>query len=239
MMHFLLNPQHALEGDHYVYRKVVELKPPMTALKRKIESLQDSHISGEITSLEMGTSLRKVMAHLKSFEGLLNDLVDLTCSSDEEIFELEIESTNLCILAAQVMDEILQTALRGQSNLMLYCPHPIIGEWDSYRIKQALSQLILNAIDHAPGSIIQVRLSIKESKACIEVCDQGPGIPLDKQIQIFERFVKLDENHDGLGVGLWIVKKIVERHSGSINLLSDSKSGSIFKIELPLKELPH
>jgi two-component system sensor histidine kinase SenX3 len=126
---------------------------------------------------------------------------------------------------------------------------------DGLAIQQALINLIDNAVKHsAAGQTVKVgleRMTMLErngatdqasgcSKVTIFVEDQGSGIPLDQQEKIFERFYRLGSElrreTQGVGIGLSIVKHVVEAHGGKVNVRSAPGEGSRFTIELPVKE---
>ena len=110
---------------------------------------------------------------------------------------------------------------------------------DEMKIEQVISNLIQNAIKYSHrGSKIIIQLSREENFIKTEVIDQGIGIPLDKQIDLFKPFISLismgTEGEKSVGLGLNIVKKIVEAHSGSVGVVSEPGKGSNFYFLLPI-----
>ncbi|MDA1000840.1 MAG: GAF domain-containing protein [bacterium] len=110
---------------------------------------------------------------------------------------------------------------------------------DSARVTQILTNLIDNAIKYSPeGGAIHLRTKAKESEIWISVEDDGVGIPVEKREVIFERFRQIKSetggHAGGLGIGLGIVKKLVEFHGGRIWLESQPGKGSVFTFSLPL-----
>ncbi|NEP45271.1 MAG: HAMP domain-containing histidine kinase, partial [Okeania sp. SIO2H7] len=111
---------------------------------------------------------------------------------------------------------------------------------DANRLKQVLLNLIDNAVKYSDaGSPVTVVLDTKEDKGIIEVCDRGSGIPLSQQTRIFERFYRIDEARNratgGAGLGLSIVKSLVEGMGGSVIVRSKLNEGSVFTVILPSK----
>jgi signal transduction histidine kinase len=112
---------------------------------------------------------------------------------------------------------------------------------DGQAIQQALINLLDNAIKHSPGgSEVAVTLSLNPqlSTLNLSVTDHGPGIPPSEQVKIFERFYRLGSElrreTPGVGIGLSIVKHVVEAHGGDVRVESEVGKGSRFTIVLPL-----
>ena len=114
---------------------------------------------------------------------------------------------------------------------------PVIGCWDRHRIEQVIVNLISNAIKYAPRSPIHISADTNGEIAWLVVQDFGSGIPKDLQPKIFDRFERAgaSKNVGGLGLGLFIVKKIVDAHHGKIRVESGEQKGTKFIVELPLK----
>ncbi|NEO57823.1 MAG: HAMP domain-containing histidine kinase [Okeania sp. SIO3B5] len=111
---------------------------------------------------------------------------------------------------------------------------------DRNRLKQVLLNLIDNAVKYSgEDSPIILNLSQENSEAIIQVCDKGQGISLSQQAKIFERFYRVDEARNrsgGAGLGLSIVKTLVEGMGGTIQVYSKLDKGSIFTVKLPVKK---
>ena len=108
-------------------------------------------------------------------------------------------------------------------------------------IERIMLNLLSNAVKYTDeGGDIQVNLEIKEGHVVVLVKDNGIGIPKDKQESIFERFVQVDSSFtrkcEGSGMGLALVKGLVELHNGVVRVESELGKGSTFIVELPIKE---
>ncbi len=108
--------------------------------------------------------------------------------------------------------------------------------FDSLRFEQVIVNLVLNAIEASPeGDTVTITLSLTSSgNAILDVADNGSGIPLTNRQQVFHPFFTTKK--EGTGLGLPIVKKIVEAHDGSLHILDSPSGGTIFRIKL--RELP-
>ena len=118
---------------------------------------------------------------------------------------------------------------------------PIVINGDELRLEQALQNLIQNAVKYSPdGGAVEVRISRRNGHALVAVTDRGIGIPSEALPQLFTRFYRapnVDPQHiSGLGVGLYVVREIVELHGGSVEVESHVGVGSTFTLVLPLLE---
>jgi signal transduction histidine kinase len=111
---------------------------------------------------------------------------------------------------------------------------------DGKAMQQALVNLIDNAIKHSPkGSMVQIGLKLDSASFQLWVADAGEGIPSGEHEKIFERFYRrgseLRRETQGVGIGLSIVKHIVEAHGGRVLVASEVGKGSRFTIEIPVR----
>ena len=113
-------------------------------------------------------------------------------------------------------------------------PAPVVGSWDRFRIAMVVENLISNATKYAAGCPIHVRVSAEAETARLVVADEGPGIAPSDRARVFERFERGARGGDcaGFGLGLWIVRTVVDAHGGSV-VLGDG-SGATFVVSLPL-----
>jgi two-component system sensor histidine kinase TctE len=101
-------------------------------------------------------------------------------------------------------------------------------------LREALVNLVDNAIRYAGrGATVTVRVRPRGTDVCMEVEDNGPGIPEAEREHVFDRFVRATSDGNGCGLGLAIVREIVERHAGTVRLLPASPHGAIARVSLP------
>ncbi len=110
------------------------------------------------------------------------------------------------------------------------------GQWDRFRIEQVVLNLLTNAMKYASGASIEVRTTLQGDQAVLMVQDHGAGIAPENQARIFGRFERAvsPDEVSGLGLGLYIVRQILEAHGGSIRVESEVGRGSQFIVELPV-----
>src|SRR4029450_2333025 len=114
-------------------------------------------------------------------------------------------------------------------------PDPVPGAWDAARIDQVVTNLLSNALKYGEGQPIEIALRGEGPRALLVIRDHGAGIPEDEQGKIFAPFARATtaRYHPGLGLGLWIVHRIVRGRAGRISLESRGGEGSAFPVELP------
>ena len=120
-------------------------------------------------------------------------------------------------------------------NIQIQAPTYLVEVKADYnRLKQVLLNLIDNAVKYSEAD---TTITLKLSRACVQVFDMGYGIPLQHQSRIFERFYRLDEARNragGTGLGLSIVKTLVEGMGGKVSVRSKLSEGSVFTVCLPV-----
>ncbi len=117
----------------------------------------------------------------------------------------------------------------------------VIGDRD--KLKQALINMVVNAIQHTPpGGRVHVALARQDGHACLSVADTGAGIAAEDLPHIFERFYRADKSRSraagGAGLGLAIVKWVAEAHGGAVTTQSALGQGSTFILTLPVETAP-
>jgi heavy metal sensor kinase len=210
-----------------------ELRTPLTALRTV----------GEV-ALRQGdnpAALRETIGSMLEEAQRLNDLIEslLTLARMESgKVSIQPESVNLTALAVEVRDSLNVLAAEKQQTLELAGNDAVAATADRLLLRQALVNIVHNAVRYSPP---QTRISIcilrRDTHACIEVTDQGPGIASEHLPKIFERFYRVDKarsrDEGGHGLGLAIAKWSVERQAGRIEVESSAGKGSAFRIVLP------
>jgi len=106
---------------------------------------------------------------------------------------------------------------------------------DPIRLRQALDNLVANAIAHSPpGGEVVVNARVGEGEILLSVSDKGAGIPIEEQERIFEPGVRLDTSRQGSGLGLAVARAIAEAHGGTLTVESAPGDGATFTLVLPL-----
>jgi PAS domain S-box-containing protein len=173
---------------------------------------------------------------------LIDDLLDLS-RINRGLIQLRREPVSVGELMAQAAEATRPALDAGQHRLELQLPaRPLFLDADPARIVQVIGNLLANAAKYTPnGGHIRLAARADAGRAVIEVEDDGIGIPPDQQGRLFQMFTQLPHSaaraQGGLGIGLSLVKTLVEIHGGSVRAFSRGlDEGSTFTVELPLVE---
>lgn len=212
-----------------------ELKTPLTTLKGIAQMLYRRVERGDTVELK---NLSLLENSVRRMELLVNDLLN-TSLIETGMFSLNRQPHDLVAAIQEILAEH-----RASMGSTLHTNIPDITlevEMDRERISQVLLNLLSNARKYSPpGAPITVEVKRQDGSAFISVQDQGVGIPEEKLTHIFERFYRVPEidvqtgSSSGVGLGLYIAQKIIERHDGCISVTSIPGQGSTFTILLPL-----
>lgn len=213
-----------------------ELKTPLTALQLQVQVLTRYLGSDGEDGLQRGRALHildGVERQMKRLSRLVNDLLDVSRITAGRL-DLDVQDVDLRALVADVVDRFGGEARAAGSTLTL-TGEPVSLLCDPFRLDQVLTNLISNAIRYGEGRPIDVTVGAGSGLARISVRDRGIGIVESQIPLVFNRFerVAVSHNYGGLGLGLYIVRQIVEAHGGRILVESTVGEGSTFTVELP------
>jgi signal transduction histidine kinase len=218
-----------------------EFRTPLAAQLAAIELLREG-----ITGLDTSQQLH-LLANVERGGLRLMRLVDNLLESVRiESGQLAIRKQQLDVeLAAREAVTLLEPLLQQSGLRVELALEPLAGspvEGDSLRLQQVFVNLLANAIKYAPaGSVVRIggRLLPGQLEAWVE--DEGPGLPVGDPVTLFERFRRGDGDEPdspGLGLGLWIVRSIIERHAGTVHAERTAAGRTRFAFTLPLGPRP-
>lgn len=173
---------------------------------------------------------------------LVDDLMDVSRIKTGKV-ELRVEPLDLSDLVAHAVESAEPIMAQGNHRTELRPAAQAISiNGDQARLVQVLTNLLTNAAKYmAPGGVVTVETAVVESCAEIAISDTGAGIAVDQLEKVFEMFFQegrsLKHSQGGLGVGLWLSRRLVVLHGGTIHACSEGKGkGSRFVVRLPLAE---
>jgi signal transduction histidine kinase len=225
--------------SNFVANVTHELRTPLTHIKGYLELLVSQSL-GPLTN-DQAQALQVMHSSSDRLERLIEDLLLFSMSERDQI-NLHIRPFDLEKLCLELIGRLEKIANQKKLEIQFECPKylPKIDA-DEEKIAWAILQLIDNAIKFTPDSgKVTIKVEAEGKFVSIAVIDTGIGFPNDKIDEIFEPFHQLDESstrrYGGAGLGLSLVKKIVEAHGSVIHVSSQMGHGSTFTFLLKLSE---
>ena len=211
-----------------------ELMTPLTAIRGYAETLAlPQFLPG---SNEGQRAVKVIQEEGERIERLVGDLLDLARFEAGGI-SLAQENVDVDELFERVAERHAKTAQDKQVEIIIDPHDDIRMVGDPHRLEQALQNLAANALRHTPpGGAVRLNAAREDGRVKITVADNGVGIPPEHLPHVFDRFYKADQSRThagGSGLGLSIVKAIVERHGGTVSVRSRQGVETVFEIVLP------
>lgn len=221
--------------DEFLTMASHELRTPLTALLG-MSHLLEQRIEQEDRGGDRFTRGIKIIARQATrLKRLIDQMFDLSRVETDHL-DLNIQQFDLSPVVARVVEE--SRTLLQRHTIELTHPESLLIDGDEDRLEQVLQNLVYNAIKYSPdGGTISVSVAAREQTVEIDIADPGIGIPDAAQEHVFKRFYRAGNtarrNISGLGIGLYIVREIIQRHGGTISFCSTEGQGTTFKISLP------
>jgi signal transduction histidine kinase len=212
-----------------------ELRTPLTIANGHAELLESGEF-GDLTESQRGAA-KIILQRTRMLSHLVSDI---TAILELETRELSRQPVHLDPLVREVEDEFRVTASRAKVSFVVEIApdiHPVLG--DTMSLRRLFDNLLSNAFKFTPaGGRVTVRLRQEQAAIVLKVTDTGAGIPQDHLGRIFDRFYQVDgsttRRYGGVGLGLALVKQIVQAHEGTISVTSEVNVGSTFTVQLPI-----
>ncbi len=208
-----------------------ELRTPVTSIRGYAELFRRG-------AADRPEDLANVMRRIEKEGARMGQLVDelLLLARLDQGLPLEQKPVDLSGVAAAAVEAARAT--EPDRPLDLDAPAPVVVRGDDLRLRQVADNLIANARTHTPAATpVHVRVGAENGQAVLEVVDEGPGIAPADAARMFERFYRADESRSrqvgGAGLGLAIVRSVVEAHGGTITHRAGEQGGAVFRVTLP------
>ena len=214
-----------------------ELKSPLAAVLLSAHVLQRRMARDPATTGRDHEAIAAIVEQGERLNGMLGELLDIS-RLDRDHFTLERGPLDVAAVVQRAVAD-LRPMLDTHTVVVLGAEQPLLVAGDRGRLAQVVHNLLTNAVKYSPGGgRIELRLEQVGAHACLQVRDEGIGIPAAAMPHLFQRFYRAANGAatatNGLGIGLYVVKEIVTRHGGSIAVDSHEGHGSTFTVCLPV-----
>lgn len=242
----VVDREEALRRHHSEQLRALEMEAWKNAMAAFV-SIASHDLKGPLTVLQNGLALLRkrpdeaprpdlladMEASLLGAKRLVDTYLDAAALQQGQELSLRWESLDLQNLARQELMQVegkLSTHRRNQYELVNEIPPGTMVHADSMRLRQVLANLLENAVKYGRGRICVGLGEYADGRVWVEISDEGPGIPEESQERLFERYFRAEPHSSvrGTGLGLWIVRQIVEALGGEVGVRSRLGGGACF-----------
>jgi PAS domain S-box-containing protein len=216
--------------DEFLVLASHELRTPVSNIGLRLQQLVRNGERGGTLERVLGDA-RLALEELRRLTHLVDTLLDAQVARGQ--IELVRSELDLGALVRAVAERLRGHAARLGSVLAIETTE-VTGSWDRVRLEQVMTNLITNAVKYGAGKPVRVAVTTSDAEARIEVHDEGIGLDRRDIAKIFQKFGRASStNYGGFGLGLYVVRKLVEAHGGVIEVSSTPGQGATFAVRLP------
>jgi PAS domain S-box-containing protein len=214
-----------------------ELRTPLNSLQINIQLLLRGARDGSLhdrLAARAPAMLEACERQVKVFTRLVNDLLDISRIAAGRL-ELCLDDVDLAAVVRDVVAHFGPELTQAGCPVTVHADVPAVGRWDRSRLEQVVMNLLSNALKYGRGKPVEVSVRADAESARLTVRDQGIGIAPEDRERIFTRFERgvTGPEYGGLGMGLYIVRQLVEALGGLVRVDSEPGTGATFTVELP------
>jgi len=223
----------ARQQNNFLLSITHELKSPLASMKLSLQTLLKR------TALE--DKFRKLVENSVEDVDRLSSLVDnilYAARMENQSFSLNTEIENISKITSDILQK-MQTVYKDSVMLKTDIQENILMETEKIAFASVVQNLVENAIKYSPGTAqVEVSLRQNDGTVILEVKDSGIGVPEKERSRIFKKFYRIGNeetrNTKGTGLGLFIVKRVVDLHNGKISISENMPKGTVVKVVLPV-----
>lgn len=208
-----------------------QTRTPLANMKLYVELLEEETLSGEGTGF-----LAKLCEQTEKMDFLMQSMVKMS-RLETGILQIRQEKQDLSETIRRAVADVVPAAAAKEIDLFVACPDGMMVPHDGKWTQEAVSNILDNAVKYTESGG-QIHLSVERQEIFwqIAIADTGKGIAVERQAQIFTRFYREPEVHDkpGVGIGLYLARRIIELQKGYIEVRSEAGKGACFRLYLPV-----
>jgi len=216
-----------------------ELKTPLTSLKLQTQLakliLSSPQNISNFSTEKMCQMVEKMERSINRISRFVDDILDISRITTGKLTLLR-EKIDLSLVVRDVVDRLSPLFLKSGNSIFLDTPSGTLGHWDPVRLEQVITNLLTNASRYGKQKPIYIKVKKIDNYAELRIKDEGYGIDKTDHERIFQRFERGSSHNEanGLGLGLYIVKEIINMHGGVIRVDSEPGKGAEFITLLPI-----
>jgi PAS domain S-box-containing protein len=212
-----------------------ELRTPLTSLGLQLDALRIALAREPLDVGRLRARAQTARRQADRLGTLVSELLDVSRCAEVDV-SVDPEDGDLVRCARTLVERVAPDALRAGCALALVAPEAVRARFDPLRLEQALTHVLGNAIKYGAGRPVDVVVERSADRARVVVRDHGIGLDPQERERIFERFERAvsSRHYGGLGLGLFLARRIVEAHDGTISVESAPGEGATFAVELPV-----
>ncbi|MCF8256566.1 MAG: HAMP domain-containing histidine kinase [Flavobacteriales bacterium] len=223
--------QLAAQQRNFLLSVTHELKSPLAAIRLQLQTLAGRELPEE----KRQQIYSRALSDTDRLQGLVENLL-LVNRVEAGRFPVHLEETDLSALVQQICESHFHSQMT-QSVVRVSLMPDLMVRCDRSAMRSIVVNLVENALKYAVGSPVEVRLSWDGHGLVLTVADEGPGIPMAERERIFHRFFRLG-NEDtrstkGTGIGLYLVRQLVEMQGGAVTVTDNRPQGARFEVRIP------
>jgi signal transduction histidine kinase/FixJ family two-component response regulator len=230
--------KEAIEArDEFLSVASHELRTPLTTLQLLLTSTERAITTAANVDFprELKVRIAKATKQSERLGELIDTLLDVSKIATGRM-SLDLEEFDIADLVGEAVLRLDEDLKHANCTVEMRVRQRVRGRWDRLRLDQVITNLLSNAIKFGAGKPIEITVEMNDALASISVQDHGIGVSRGDLDRIFGRFERAvsTRNYGGLGLGLYVARRIVEAHGGSISAASEPGAGAIFSVRLPV-----
>ena len=221
--------------DNFIAIAAHELRNPMTPMIGQVDLLLKGLQAGRYAPEQVQQRLQRIRDIMDQYVKRATALLDVSRLTTGT-FRMEPVPCDFAQLVREVGETFAEAARYAGSSIGVDVPASLPGTWDRLALEQITDNLVSNAIKYGGQQSIEVCVEDLGNHVRLRVRDHGPGISVHDRGRIFGRFeraVGTGEQRSGFGIGLWVVRQLVEAMDGTITVDDARGGGSVFNVTLP------
>ena len=232
-MHRSINKQQKLQEQkkNFLLSVTHELKSPLASIKLLLQTIQKR----DLTKAQISDFIGKSLLDIERLDDMVENML-LASKIENRSYSFPKANFNLSVLVDSIVNRLQLTKCDGDKKIInaeIESKIEITG--DKFALTSVVTNLIENAVKYSgPCETVDVKLFAKDGKIHLQVADHGIGIADEEKSRIFERFYRVGSedtrNTKGTGLGLYIVKQVLDKHEASIRVKDNRPEGSIFEV---------